>query len=233
MFRGFPACPCQVIWLPVYEDELQRRGILTGTLPIAQLIGGAAASGNTHINGGAADFWFRGRQAEQAMAVARELGADATFHRLPNWDGKGGDEHNHSVLTDCPHNGPARYQIDAVRDGFNGLGTGGRGARDTGPRPLSGRTWREGVAWAKQLQEDDMADSASQQKLDAILNGVNALREAEARRAKELRARTRAILEALEGLDEKVANKAGREQVKRVRELIVEALQEPTDTQEV
>lgn len=38
-FRGHPACPCQVAWLPVFEAEAQRRGILSGPLPISQIIG--------------------------------------------------------------------------------------------------------------------------------------------------------------------------------------------------
>lgn len=146
-FRGFPACPCLAAWIPVYESELHRRKLLTGPLRIYQLIGGAPASGNTHTKGGAIDD---DRISEQCIWVARQMGADASWHRPPNWDGKGGMEHAHHVLTGCPHNGPARYQIDAVRAGYNGLGLNGHGARDTGPRPLSGRTWQEGIKWAKE-----------------------------------------------------------------------------------
>lgn len=150
-FRGFPACPCLAAWLPVYEAELQRRGALTGTLPLFQLIGSAAASSNTHSEGGAADI--SDLVGDTDVEVARQMGADAAW---PRTAAQGFTPHIHLVLTGCPHNGPARYQIDAVRAGFNGLGHLGRGAPDDGPRPLSGRTWREGIAWAKQLQEDDM-----------------------------------------------------------------------------
>lgn len=146
-FRGFPACPCLAAWLPVYEAELQRRKLLTGPLHIYQLIGGAPASAGTHTKGGAEDD---DRIAEQCIWVARQMGADASWHRPVNWDGKGGMEHAHHVLTGCPHNGPARYQIDAVRAGFNGLGLNGHGAPDPGPRPLSGRTWQQGIQWAKE-----------------------------------------------------------------------------------
>lgn len=154
-FRGFPACPCLAAWLPVYETELQRRALLTGPLHVFQLIGGAPQSGGTHTKGGAEDD---DRVTEQAIWVARQMGADASWHRHFNWDGQGGMEHAHHVLTGCPHNEPARYQIDAVRAGFNGLGHLGHSAFDDGPRPLSGRTWREGITWAKQLQqqEDDL-----------------------------------------------------------------------------
>jgi hypothetical protein len=152
-FRGLPACPCLATWLPVYEAELQRRGLLTGPIKLYQLIGGAAASGGTHVDGGAFDTAFVG---DEGVAVARQMGADATWHRRLGWDGHGGMEHVHGVLTGCPHNGPARYQIDAVKAGYNGLGFGGHAARDDGPRPLSGRTWQEGLTWARKQQEDDM-----------------------------------------------------------------------------
>jgi hypothetical protein len=173
-FRGFPACPCLAEWLPVYEAELQRRGILAGPLHIYQLIGGATASAGTHTKGGAEDD---NQVSSEAIWVARQMGADASWHRLPNWDGKGGSEHAHHVLRGCPHNEPARYQIAAVDAGFNGLGHLGRGAPDNGPRPLSHRTWREGIAWAKQ-QEDDMPayrqwDQADKDALvHDIVNGI-------------------------------------------------------------
>ena len=150
-FRGHPACPCQAKWLPVYEAELQRRRALT-----------AEASGGTHATGGASDFWPNG-DIGVAVWVARQMGADATWYRPYNWDGDGGSAHIHSVLTNCPHNSPARYQIDAVRAGLNGLANHGP---DTGPRPLSGRTWQEGIAWAQAL-EDDMTPQQ-----EATLNRV-------------------------------------------------------------
>lgn len=150
-FRGFPACSCLVEWLPVYEAELQRRGTLTGPLKIYQLIGNASASGNTHREGGAFDI--TDLIGDTDVEVARQMGADASWARTKS---QGFMPHIHGVLRGCPHNEPARYQIDAVDAGFNGLGRNGRGGRDDGPRPLSGRTWREGIAWAEQQQEDDM-----------------------------------------------------------------------------
>jgi hypothetical protein len=168
-FRGHPACPCQVAWLPAFEHELQRRGLLTGALPIYQLIGGATASAGTHSSGGAADFY----PDSDYVWVARQMGADATWLRPYNWDGAGGMAHIHSVLTGCPHNGPARYQIDAVRAGQNGLASHGA---DTGPRPLSGRTWQQGIEWAR-AQEDEVtpediakiADAVTEQVVDKVV----------------------------------------------------------------
>ena len=163
MFRGHPACPCQAAWLPVLEAEAQRRGILRGSLPISQLIGGASTSGGTHSKGGASDFYPLTviTDVTAFVALCRELGADATWHRVWNWDGRNGVEHVHTVQRDCPHNTPARYQYDSTTQGVDhgrdGLSHGGRGAPDTGPRPLSGRTWRQGIEWAR-AQEDDMAN---------------------------------------------------------------------------
>lgn len=151
-FRGFTACPCLATWLPGYEAELQRRGILSGPLHIYQLIGGAPDSAGTHTKGGAFDTEFIG---DAAIRVARDMGADATWHRRLNWDGHGGMEHVHGVLRGCPHNGPAAYQIAAVDAGFNGLGYLGHAAPDDGPRPLSGRTWQQGLTWARQQREKD------------------------------------------------------------------------------
>lgn len=157
-FRGKPACSCLIEWLPVYEKELLRRKVIKSNIDIYQLIGGAAASGGTHATGGAFDI---AQTSATAIYVARQMGADATWYRPPNWDGAGGMPHTHGVLRNCPHNGPARYQITAVDKGYNGLGHLGMGAsssgvpssryKDTGPRPLSGRTWRQGIEWANAL----------------------------------------------------------------------------------
>lgn len=149
-FRGHPACPCLAKWLPVYEKELLRRGVIKHNIDIYQLIGQIGSSAGTHSKGGAFDI---AQTTTKAVYVARQMGADATWHRPYNWDGRGGISHTHGVLRGCPHNSPARYQITAVDAGYNGLGTGGRGGRDYGPRPLSHRTWQQGIAWAQALQK--------------------------------------------------------------------------------
>jgi hypothetical protein len=165
-FRGRPACPCLAAWLPVYEAELQRRGLLEGPLSIYQLIGGAEASGGTHANGGAFDLVDL--PGAEDVWVARQMGADATWARTP---AQGFIAHLHGVLRGCGHNGPAAYQITSstlgVDAGWNGLSGNSRG-RDDGPRPLSGRTWREGIAWATQQQEEDMNPESVQQIVDAM-----------------------------------------------------------------
>lgn len=168
-FRGFTACPCLAEWLPAYERMLRHFKVISpkDTLRIYQLIGGSKKSAGTHLEGGAFDLLDL--PGDKDIWIARQMGADATWTRPPNWDGKGGIEHNHGVLTGCPHNAPAAYQIDAVRSGFNGLGRGGRGGKDTGPRPLSGRTWRQGIEWANK-QEDDMP--YTQQELTNIIRAA-------------------------------------------------------------
>lgn len=141
-FRGKPACTCLVEWLPVFEGELLRRGVIKQSIDIAQLIGGAKASGGTHATGGAADIW---QHDPVTVKVAREMGAAAWARTAA----QGFDPHTHLVLNGCPHNEPARYQIAALADGFNGLGKGGRGAKDDGPTPRQLRTWQEGIEWAR------------------------------------------------------------------------------------
>jgi len=179
-FRGYPACPCQAAWLPVFETEAQRRGILRGPLPLSQLIGGAPESGGTHSSGGADDTYplTTVLDVDAYVWLSRQMGADATWERPYGWDGADGVRHVHRVLSGCPHNGPARYQIYAVEADYNGLGTGGHGAPDDGPRPLSGRSWRQGIAWGHQQQEDDMADPKTQALLAQIADDAAATRAA-------------------------------------------------------
>ena len=147
-FRGFPCCTCLAEWLPVYEKALLRAGVIKKSIDIYQLTGGAPESGGTHSKGGAFDI---AQGSDLAISIARKMGADATWRRH-TWQGFSID-HTHGVLSGCAHNSPARYQISAVDDGYNGLGANGRGGKDDGPRPLSKRTWVQGIAWAK-AQED-------------------------------------------------------------------------------
>jgi hypothetical protein len=145
-FRGKPCCDCLAEWLPWFEKVLLAKGIIRHSLDVYQLIGGASASAGTHRTGGAFDL---GQFSWAALRVARDMGADADWDRLTSQGFS--VRHSHGVLRGCPHNGPARYQIVAVDDGYNGLGYQGRGGRDNGPRPLSHRSWEQGIVWAKQF----------------------------------------------------------------------------------
>lgn len=172
-FRGFRACPCLARWLPWYERELLRRGVIKKNIDIFQLIGDAPASAGTHSRGGAFDI---AQTSDEAILVARQMGADATWHRSK---AQGFTEHAHGVLRGCPHNGPVVYQIHAVDDGYNGLGKGGRDGKDDGPRPLSGRTWKQGIRWSKKQTPPTRVEMAR----DLIENASAAAKSA-ARKAK-------------------------------------------------
>ncbi len=140
--RGFPCCSCQKKWFPAFEAELVARGLPVP--PIAQLIGGAAASASTHSRGGAADWW--GVNVEVA-ATARMMGAPATWIRETG--SFADNKHTHSVLRGCPHLHPSAQaqirEVDAGGDGLIG------NAEDTHPLKdyLNQRTWQEGIAWHK------------------------------------------------------------------------------------
>lgn len=228
-YRGEWACPCQLVWLPVFERALKHFGVIgqSEVVDYAQLIGFFSGSGSTHTGGGAADIWLIGSRGVRAVWVARQMGADATWLRLAGWDGPGSDEHIHSVLRGCPHlSSAARNQISAVDSGGDGLG--GTSTPDPGPRPLSFRTWRQGIEWFNQ-QEDDMADAATQAKLDQILekasaaaSGVEGLKRAETNRAIASRKREKLILEGLEKIDLEINTRAGKDQVRKLKELVIE-----------
>lgn len=181
-FRGLPACPCLAEWLPVFEAELLRRGVVKHSIDLAQLIGGAQASAGTHSQGGAFDIW---QHDETTLWVARQMGAAAWARTKA----QGFSPHTHGVLNGCPHNAPARYQLTAYAEGYNGLGKGGRGGPDDGPRPGNGRlrSWRDGIAWARSQQRVTRGPA-----IDAALT---ALRTAtgRGRRAQLIRAARRSL----------------------------------------
>ena len=187
MFRGKPACPCLAEWLPVYEAELLRRGCIKHNIDIYQLIGGAAASAGTHSTGGAYDV---AQVSPEAILVARQMGA-AAWHRPYNWDHAGGMEHHHGVLNGCPHNAPARYQIGALAARRNGLANNGP---DNGPNVGTLRTWRQGIAWAK--------EQAKPQRPAGVQATIDAAKKAKAAAAKNpvRRKKLSVILATLRGM---------------------------------
>ena len=142
-YNGLPCCSCLAAWIPPFVAELARHGV---KVRFTQLNGNYGPSAGTHA-GGAFDLVVTSGSYSTAVGIARKMGADATWERPQNWDGRGGIRHIHGLLNGCPHlSAPARSQQGAVRGNRNGLANNGR---DTGPRPLSGRSWRQGIAWAK------------------------------------------------------------------------------------
>jgi hypothetical protein len=149
-------CDCLRAWLPVYQQLLKAMGLIQSNIDIWQLTGGAAASGGTHSQGGVYDLLYQTSPAH--IAVAREMGAPAAWGRTVAQGFT--RSHHHGVLTGCPHNAPAAYQILAQKRGYNGLGQGapgtayagmwGYGGRDEYPDPKVYRTWQQGITWAKE-----------------------------------------------------------------------------------
>jgi endonuclease/exonuclease/phosphatase family metal-dependent hydrolase len=143
-FRGKPTCECLYESLPLVEKVMLKKGLIKYNLDVYQIIGGAVSSAGTHSTGGAVDT---AQAFDAQLRVWRDAGYDAGWRRTTQ---QGFDIwHCHAVARGCPHNSPARYQISAVDDGYNGLGYNGHGGLDDGPRPLSHRTWQEGITWMK------------------------------------------------------------------------------------
>lgn len=140
--RGFPCCRCQKLWFPAFEAELLARGLPVP--PLAQLIGGAVASANTHATGGAADWW--GVNVEVA-ATARMMGAPATWIRETG--SFADNKHTHSVLRGCTHLHPSAQaqirEVDSAGDGLVGNTPDDPRLKDF----RNDRTWQEGIQWHK------------------------------------------------------------------------------------
>lgn len=178
------ACACLAQWIPPYEAELQRRGIIGDDeeLDILMLIGYSESIAGLHSRGGTFDLAAI-EQDQRAVYVARQMGADATWSLPEDWDGKGGHAHIHGVLRGCPHNGPSVHQIRAVDAGYNGFGRAGRGGKDTGPRPLSRRTWRQGIRWAKE-QSNSVGIVAWKERLrEKLIVKISTRRECKRRKS--------------------------------------------------
>lgn len=150
---GDPAYACQHMgaWWPLFKAIVKQD--LNLDLEIIQAMGSATASAGTHGPPGTAldlrSWKFTTAQTLAVVARARKYGAPATWLRTT---AQGFDPHVHLVL-DCPCISPADYQITAVKQGYNGLGSGGRGGTDTHPKPDVWRNHAQGIA----LMEDDMA----------------------------------------------------------------------------
>lgn len=162
--HGLPACSCLAAWLPVFETAIGR------SPRWFQLVGDAPASAGFHRGGGSADSE---PLSEDELRIARNMGA-AAFNRwwVDNY-------HAHLRLNGCAHNSIGQPQVADLNAGRDGTGPlyDNAGAPDNGPRdgvrwPL--RNWREGIAWAKQ-QEDDMAFADWPEKdQTALVNAVAA-----------------------------------------------------------
>lgn len=125
---------------------------------IIQAYGDAAASAGTHGSPAAAvdiRIWNLSESLQKKLVLLlRECGWAATWRRVgSSWKN---NEHIHAA-TDIGEWTPARYQVTAVKAGYNGLGSAGRGGKDEEARPSQWRTAKEGIAWIPtQVKEEDM-----------------------------------------------------------------------------
>ena len=150
-------------------------------LRIVQAYGAADASAGTHGAPPAAiDIRTRGLTLAQILALVallRECGWAATWYR--DWVG---NYHVHAAC-DISTWTPARYQITAVKAGYDGLGSGGRKGKDPHGQPSTWRTAKTGATWARTqiaAEKSDierLLDTMDETQLRAIIRqeAVNAL----------------------------------------------------------
>jgi hypothetical protein len=147
--RRWTVCRCLQKWLPAYESELLRRGLIRECIDLYQTIGNASASAKTHSTGGCADLK---QTTTDQLRVARNMGAAAWRRDADPNDGQPNmsPTHTHLSLKGCPHaHSSAKAQVVSCEKGHNGLAGNGRddGPRDGVQLPL--RTWEQGITWAK------------------------------------------------------------------------------------
>lgn len=155
------SCACGKEWLKYYNLMAIKRGIVKSKIDVMQggyRNGATAASAGTHNGGGAFDF---AQYSDEAIKLAREMGS-ASWHRY-TWQGF--SPHHHAILIGCPHHPGADYQVEAYKDGYDGLGNGWK-RKDDGARVSPIRTWSQGVAWAKQQLGE--GDDLTSKEADAI-----------------------------------------------------------------
>lgn len=198
-YRGLPACTCLAAWLPAFEKAIGRE------VRLFQLVGDAKASAGFHRGGGSADCE---PLSEDELRTARNMGGAAWNRWWTN------NYHCHIRLNGCAHNTIAQPQVTDLNAGRDGTGPlyDNRGEPDNGPRkdvhwPL--RTWREGIEWANQQEEDEMtpeqeakilgAIAASEKRIDARVqhNTMNILAFIKADSAKDV-AEVERIIAAIE-----------------------------------
>lgn len=161
-----------------YLMQLERNALATGAISGPLVITRGihcedGTSGDTHCPGAAGDIASTNVVNADALVWLGRNGGAAMFERpaIPGtWPW-----HIHFVLVgdtattnDVRHDAGGRYQVGALNAGYNGLGAGGRGGMDDGPRdgvqwPL--RTWQEGIRWLKR-QEDDMFENEDRKNLN-------------------------------------------------------------------
>lgn len=150
--RGFKVSE-DAYWSFLALEELAvLKGWCKRTLDIYQGTGYSSLSGGTHTPpGGAMDFWQSSNP--RALLHAARNGGFPGWHRTP---AQGFAHHVHAG-TNLPSR-PYSYQIAALKAGYNGLGSGGYGGRDDGPRDgVQFRDWKTGLEWLRAEIEKEKA----------------------------------------------------------------------------
>lgn len=165
----FTCCVCCAEWAPVFEDYCKIRGHIKYNIDWIQFTGGDPNSANTHAHGAAMDC----EQVGSAfIADARECGATGSWSRYPPaFD----NDHSHMVLNGCPHDDLCRYQLEAQKAGYNGLGYAGRGGKDPYPDPAVYRTWKQGKEFMQariKEYEDSLMANLSDDDIERIAKRV-------------------------------------------------------------
>lgn len=141
-FRGYPCSPELAEWLTWYERVLLFKGVIRFNLDVFQLKGTYYKSAGVHEDGYAFDI---AQMDDVSLEVADEMGAFS----WPRTRAQGFTPHQHGGLYGIPGmNAGLAGQGRDRKNGWNGL-VGKHRARD--PRPVSGRDWKQGIAWAKAL----------------------------------------------------------------------------------
>lgn len=205
--QTFTGCEHLKEWWPLFNKLGVMKGIIERQYDVSQgsYNGGVKASGGTHDGGG---VWDMRQYDVETITLARNGGA-AAYHRSPEEAGSiWWPDHTHAVLVGDPCNGPARYQVDAYKAGYDGLGYMGRSAKDSGPKTIK-RDYIDGIAWMTaeiKRMDDDMAHIESISQSAANMIGKAIARELLDQTAK----RPLIVHSALESVSDKALSKLAR-----------------------
>ena len=106
------------------------------------------------------------------MWILRNCGWAATWFRRTG--SFANNQHIHAGAN-TPAWSQVTYQVNAVKSGYNGLGSGGRGGKDDHKRPSTWRTISQGTAYANSQLKDDLErllDSMDKNELKALIKST-------------------------------------------------------------
>lgn len=166
--RGFKMLEQDYWWFLALEDVALYKGLIKRTLDPYQTIGGSPLSGGTHTKGGAIDC-YQSANPTELVRIAR-YGGGAAWYRHP---GQGFSKHIHVGIKGLGSK-PYNYQITALEKGYNGLGYGGFGGLDDGPRsglfPLV--SWEQGLERLRNMaKKGEPKFQPTKQTLPDFFNG--------------------------------------------------------------